>query len=39
MLVFAGCLNLTVTFDGTKEEWENIEGVEKCYAKNVKFNK
>ena len=36
---FSDCENLTVTFDGTKEEWEKIEGVKDCDAKNVKFNK
>lgn len=36
---FYGCSNLTVTFDRTKEKWEKIEGVDKCEAKNVKFNK
>lgn len=36
---FMSCPNLTVTFDGTKKEWEKIEGVKDCDAKNVKFNK
>lgn len=36
---FRDCPKLTVTFDGTKKEWEKIEGVEDCKAENVKFNK
>lgn len=36
---FYDCPKLTVTFDGTKEEWKKIEGVENCGRKKVKFNK
>lgn len=36
---FSDYPNLTITFDGTKEEWDKIEGVDKCEAENVKFNK
>ena len=34
---FDDCTNLTVTFDGTKEEWEKIKGDGK--PEDVKFNK